>query len=260
MTIRRPVAIVTDSCCECSVVIAVELAARGFDLALIDSRSDGAQEIIEAVCAHDGLATVHRADMADVSGHDRLLDQIVSESGPIACLVHHGVPGDVLGADPLAIELSAFDRLLGHDLRGTFFFTQATARHMVDSPAGMPRSIITIAADGSWQDDAGRACELLSASSRALTSMFARRLAPFEIGVFEVRPRRTGAPVPCSIGDAASPSRSRRWQPLALAVGAVATRQLPLSSGGAIDVDVASSTEGADVRRWNCQPGRVTTV
>jgi NAD(P)-dependent dehydrogenase (short-subunit alcohol dehydrogenase family) len=75
------------------------------------------------------------------------------------------------------------------NLRGTFFFTQAVVRHMLATEVVHPRSIVTVSSVNAQTPYVKRAEYCISMSGLGmLTRLFARGLAPYRIGVFEVRP------------------------------------------------------------------------
>jgi len=234
MSVRRPVAVVTGVCRGCGAEIAVQLAACGFDLALINMTGGNVQSTVNAISEHDGLATVHRADMADVSGHDALLSRIADESGPIACLVSDATLPHAPRADLLDLSAATYDQVLDRELRSTFFFTQATARRMASEPARGPRSVITVSSAGGGAASLEWGASCLSRSGLAtMTRLFAQRLALSSIGVFEVRSGDRQAEV------TKTGLRGSHRECVANAVAAVASGQFAFASGSVIDIDMA---------------------
>jgi NAD(P)-dependent dehydrogenase (short-subunit alcohol dehydrogenase family) len=250
----RPLAVVTGGRRGIGAGIATLLAARGFDLALTDIDTADAADTLAAISAHGARVTLLQANLGDAARHPDLVDQIVAWGGPIACLVNNaGVPA-AQRADLLQISAQAYDSVLDVNLRGTFFFTQAVARHMVATPhtADMPpRSIITISSVSAEMASIVRGEYCLSKAGLAmLTKLFALRLAPHGIGVFEVRPGIIRTPMTDAvagdydqrIADGLVPMA--RWgtpQDVAQAVAALATGQFAFSTGSVINVDGALS-------------------
>lgn len=185
----RPLAVVTGGRRGIGAAIAVELAARGHDLAITDIAADGAQDTLAAIEACGGRATLFVSDLADVASHGALVEQIVGWGGPIACLVNNaGIPSPRRG-DLLDVLPAEFDKVLGVNLRGTFFLTQAVARHMVAAQPLGQRSIITVSSVSAELASIERGEYCLSKAGLAMmTRLFALRLAPLGIPVFEVRP------------------------------------------------------------------------
>ena len=121
-----------------------------------------------------------------------IVDAVYDAFGTLDCLVNNaGVSAQKRG-DLLDLQPDSFDRVVGINLRGTFFLTQAAARRMVaeqrapDSPA---RSIITISSINAWLvgPDRGEYC-ISKAGLTMMTKLFAVRLAPHRIHTYEIRP------------------------------------------------------------------------
>jgi len=247
----RPLALGTGARRGIGASIAVELAQRGFDLVLIDIDEDGADETLAAIESHGGHARFHRHDLADSAAHRALVERIAGESGPIACLVNNaGVPADQRG-DLLELGERSYDRVVDINMRGTFFFTQAVARHMAESESKHARSIVTVSSVSAEMASTERGEYCMSkAGLGMLTKLFALRLAPLGIGVFEVRPGIIRTPMTEGvaaryderIADGAVPMR--RWgvpEDVASAVAALASGQMAFATGSVLNIDGALS-------------------
>ena len=190
MSAKRPLAIVTGARRGIGAAIATGLARRGFDLAIVDLPGDDASDTRTAIAGQGGRAAFFALDLAEIAAHGGVLQSIEAWGGEIACLVDNaGLPAAVRG-DLLDLQADAFDRVLDVNLRGTFFFTQAVAKRMVAANRGASaRSIIVVSSVSaeSASIERGEYC-LSKAALPMLVRLFALRLAPHGIGVFEVRP------------------------------------------------------------------------
>jgi len=186
---ERSVAIVTGARRGIGAAIAVSLARCGFDIAITDIADDGADETLSAIAAAGGQARFVRSDVADVADHARALDDVLGWRSRIDCLVNNAGISAPRRGDLLELGPQAFDQVLGVNLRGTFFFTQAVAQRMLEAPAASPRSIITISSANAELASIDRGEYSISKAGLAmLTKLFALRLAANGIAVFEVRP------------------------------------------------------------------------
>jgi NAD(P)-dependent dehydrogenase (short-subunit alcohol dehydrogenase family) len=135
------------------------------------------------------------------------------------------------------------------NLRGTFFFTQAVARHMAAASIETKRTIVTVSSVSAElaSIERGEYC-LSKAGLPMLTRLFALRLAPLGIAVFEVRPGVIRTPM--TEGVAARYDERianglvpmQRWGEVgdvAAAVGALAGGTLAFATGSVLHVDGA---------------------
>jgi NAD(P)-dependent dehydrogenase (short-subunit alcohol dehydrogenase family) len=251
MSAAKPLAVVTGARRGIGAAIAIELAARGFDLALTDIEAGGADETRAAIESRGARAQLFAFDLGDIVQHAAIVQQIVKWGGPIVCLVNNaGIPAAQRG-DLLEVTPASYDRVLDVNLRGTFFFTQAVARHMVAASSARPRSIVTVSSVSTEMASIERGEYCLSkAGLGMLTKLFALRLAGDGIGVFEVRPGVIRTPMTEGvastydqrIADGLVPMK--RWgQPedVARAVAALAGGELAFSTGSVVHVDGALS-------------------
>ena len=118
-----------------------------------------------------------------------LLDRVEAELGPVTTLVSNaGVPAPVRG-DMLELTAESFDFVLGVNLRGGFFLAQAAARRMLELPPEPYRSIVFVTSVSAAIVSVERAEYCVSKAGAAMMAgLFAVRLAPHGIGVFEIRP------------------------------------------------------------------------
>ncbi|HEU0204103.1 MAG TPA: 3-ketoacyl-ACP reductase [Burkholderiaceae bacterium] len=251
MSAGKPLALVTGARRGIGAGIAIELAQRGFDLALTDIESSGAEATLAAIAAHGARATLIASDLGDVAAHAGVVERIVAWGGPIACLVNNaGVPA-VQRADLLDIAPESYDRVLDTNLRGTFFFTQAVARHMVAASVSAPRSIITVSSVSTEMASIERGEYCVSKSGLAmLTKLFALRLAPLGIAVFEVRPGVIRTPMTEGVSGKYDQRIANglvpmgRWgtpDDVARVVASLASGQFGFATGSVVNVDGALS-------------------
>jgi NAD(P)-dependent dehydrogenase (short-subunit alcohol dehydrogenase family) len=184
----RRVAIVTGAARGIGRAIAIRLA-ESFDLAITDIEPEQGAATAEALQGQGAEALFVQSNLADLATHAPTLERIIERFGRIDCLVNNaGIASPVRG-DLLELTPENYDRVLGVNLRGTLFFTQGAARHMLARAPDGARSIITVSSINAEMAAVERGDYAISKTGLAmLTRLFALRLAEAGIGVFEVRP------------------------------------------------------------------------
>jgi NAD(P)-dependent dehydrogenase (short-subunit alcohol dehydrogenase family) len=169
--------------------IAEALLGAGLRVVLASRSEPGAPAVRAALQRLGPGASYHRHDLADVGATAALLDAVEAEAGPVTTLVQNaGVPARVRG-EMLAITPENFDFVLDVNLRGAFFLAQETARRMIARPFDAYRSIIFVTSVSATLVSIERAEYCISKAGAAMMAgLFALRLAPHGIGVFELRP------------------------------------------------------------------------
>ena len=165
--------------------ICVELARRGFDVVLTDVTDDeDAQATCELIRNEGQDALFVRSDLSDIESHAEVLNAAIGFKGSVECLVNNAGVGSPSRGDLLDVRSDAFDTVLGINLRGTFFMTQAVARHMIATPSkrrALDRDcLFRLGADGF-----DRASGVLPVEIR-----FADAYAAFRVATGEVEHRR----------------------------------------------------------------------
>jgi len=231
--------------------IAIALANAGFDIAIVSLETSAESETaIEGVKRHGRRAFFIQHDIAQIDAFPTLIEGIHSELGPIDCLVNNAGVSSLRRGDLLDVATDSFDRSVAVNLRGTFFLTQAVARHMIATPARDPqshyRAIVTITSANAEIIGPDRADYCMTKAALAMMSkLFAARLAPEHIHVFELRPGiiRTEMTLPATekydrlIETGGVPIA--RWgtpDDVGTTVAALAEGKLPFSTGEVINV------------------------
>jgi NAD(P)-dependent dehydrogenase (short-subunit alcohol dehydrogenase family) len=185
----KPVALITGGQQGIGLGIAAALTGAGFAVALASRSKPDSGAVVEALEALGGAARYFQHDLQDVTGVPGLLDRIGADLGPVTSLVSNaGVPAKVRG-DMLDLTLDSFDFVLGVNLRGTFFLAQEAARRMLTLPPEPYRSIVFVTSVSATMVSIERAEYCVSKAGAAMMAeLYAVRLAPHGIGVFELRP------------------------------------------------------------------------
>jgi 3-oxoacyl-[acyl-carrier protein] reductase len=251
MTDKRRVALVTGARRGIGRGVCTALAAAGFDLAMLDLVEDEAARETQALAAGHGARTVFlRGDISDIGTHGAILDAVYAAFGRIDCLINNAGISVAQRGDVLDVTPESFDQVVGVNLRGTFFFTQAAAKRMIaetrDDEAP-PRAIVTISSINAWLVGPDRAEYCLAKTGLTMmTKIFALRLAPHRIHTYEIRPGIIATDMTAVakakydrlIGEGLTPIA--RWgQPedVGAAVAALASGALPFATGDAYHID-----------------------
>ena len=169
--------------------IAKSLVEAGFRVALA-SRSEASTPTVQNALRELGdVARYFQHDVSDINHIPSLLDTVEADLGPITTLVSNaGVPAKLRG-DMLDITPDNFDAVMDINLRGAFFLAQAVARRMQDRPSKTYRSITFVTSVSASMVSIERAEYCVSKAAAAMMAqLFAVRMAPLGIGVFELRP------------------------------------------------------------------------
>lgn len=185
----RPVALVTGGQQGIGLGVAAALAGAGFAVALAAEVAAESDVVRSALKALGAGARYFRHDLREIEGAGALLDRVEAALGPVTTLVcNAGVPARVRG-DMLDLAPESFDFVLGVNLRGTFFLAQEASRRMLALPPEPYRSIVFVTSVSAALVSVERAEYCVSKAAAAMAAqLFAARLAPEGIGVFDVRP------------------------------------------------------------------------
>jgi 3-oxoacyl-[acyl-carrier protein] reductase len=196
---QAPVAVVTGAGRGIGRGIALELAREGFDIAGIDivfepgNRKKGLFEVKKRVESIGRRFLPLGGDVADIDGHELMLDAVEGELGRPDILVNNAGVAPEKRVDILETTPESWDRLMAVNARGAFFLTQKAARRMIgrrrEADAGVAPCLVFITSVSAVASSTSRAeyCMSKAALSMAAT-LFAHALAPFGIAVYEVRP------------------------------------------------------------------------
>lgn len=244
----RPVALVSGGKQGLGLGAAKGLAARGFDIAIVDlaAPDETSQAVLQELGKLGATARYYQLDISDIERHREVVDQVWSDFKRLDCLHNNaGIAARPL-TDVLELGVEAFDRAVDINLRGTFFLSQLVANRMIEDEArltdGIYRSIIIVTSIAAELVSPDRAqYNITKAGLSMLSKILSYRLGPEGIAVHEIRPgfMRTamtasaGAPeIEAAIADGRVPMS--RWgdaQDIGTAVGTLASGGLPYMTG-----------------------------
>ena len=228
--------------------IARALASEGWRLALCGVREPGAVADLVATFAHG--ADYFQADVGSPADRTRLAAAIAERYGSVQALVNNAGRAPRVRADLLDATEESFEELMRINLQGPYFLTQALARQMAARKAADPTataSIVFVTSVSAEMASIARGEYCVSKAGLAMAArLFALRLAPAGIPVFEVRPGIIATDMTAAvremydarIADGLVPER--RWgQPedVGRAVAALVRGDVPYATGTVVHVD-----------------------
>ena len=183
------VALVTGGQRGIGLAISAALVEAGYKVALLAQCDPGDSEVETALETLGPDAAFYSHDLLNVENHGSVVSNVEADLGPITTFVSNaGVPAKVRG-DMLDITPDSFDFVLGVNLKGAFFLAQEIGRRMLDRPNGCYRSMSFVTSVSAEMISIERAEYCVSkAGASMMAQLFAVRMAPHDIGVFEIRP------------------------------------------------------------------------
>jgi 3-oxoacyl-[acyl-carrier protein] reductase len=237
--VNKPIALVTGGSRGIGRAIAEELVRTHQVIATYNSNREAAVSLAEKTGA-----AILPCQLGDKESRAELLRSVWEKFGEIDLLVNNAGIAPRLRTDILDAEEPSFDELINTNLKGPYFLTQAVASQMVSKRAGR---IVFISSISAFTASVNRGDYCISKAGLSMAAkLFAARLAPHGVTVFEIQPGiiRTDmtASVAASyeerIANGLVPQR-RMGEPadVARAVRAIANGLLDYSTGQALNVD-----------------------
>ncbi|EIZ2110722.1 3-ketoacyl-ACP reductase [Salmonella enterica] len=191
----KPVTIITGAARGIGRGCAIALANAGFNLLINDLPDKESREKLSQAKAEleksGAEVECFCADIADITQHEVLLDIIEKRWGRFDCLVNNAGITVKKRGDLLDITPESFDRNIQVNTRAPFFLAQAFSRRLIKQKEDprQHRSIIFITSINAVMMAMNRGeYTLAKTASSASVKLFATRLSPLSIGVYEVRP------------------------------------------------------------------------
>lgn len=171
--------------------ISLRLAEEGHTVAAVGTRPEIAVgEFLTELRSYSEDNFYIQGDISSREDGHRIIDTFYDRFGRLDILVNNAGVAPNVRADLLEMTEESFDRVLGINLRGTFFLTQYAASRMVsDIPSESPRMIITTTSISAETSSINRGEYCISKAGLSMTvKLFADRLAPHGINSYEIRP------------------------------------------------------------------------
>ena len=247
------VALVTGGNRGIGLAITKAMLCHGYAVQIL-SRSQPSAELLDEM-ARLGEVGHTRGDVSDLSVHERFITDAVAKWGRIDVLVNNAGVAPASRDDILNATVESFDRVMGINLRGPYFLTQAVARKFIDQRGtgttnttdGLAGAIVNVASCSSAMASLNRGEYCISKAGVSMaTQLWAARLAPEGVLVNEVRPGVIATDMTASVKEkydrllAEDLAPMRRWsrpEDVAAAVVALAIGSMRYSVGEVINVD-----------------------
>ncbi|PWD51874.1 3-ketoacyl-ACP reductase [Serinibacter arcticus] len=254
-----PVALVTGGSRGIGLGITERLLADGFAVAILATREEpeGLVARLDGIAGEPGRVRYLQGSVADPADHARYLDDAVDAWGRLDLLVNNAGVAPSVRADILEATPESFDRVIGINLRGPYFLTQAFANRVLalrgplealpEPPVRPVATIVNVSSTSAVTVSVNRGDYCLSKAGVGMaTQLFAARLASEGVVVYEVRPGIIATDMTAGVTSkydaffAAGNVPIARWGRPADVAGAVsllASGQTPYSTGEIFNVD-----------------------
>lgn len=231
--------------------IAEALADSGFDLAINGIRN--AEEVADVISTlRSGGADVSyiRGDVGIAEHRQTIVDDVRSRFGRLDVLVNNAGVAPNIRADILEASEESFDRVIGINLKGTYFLTQLAARWMIEqrrADLSFTGVIVNISSVSATEASINRGDYCISKAGVAMaTQLWAHRLAEFGIAVYEIRPGIIHTDMSAAVGEkydrliAHGLTVENRWgepDDVGRAVAMLARGDLSYATGNVLNID-----------------------
>ncbi|MFJ2804533.1 3-oxoacyl-ACP reductase FabG [Kitasatospora sp. NPDC087271] len=140
------VAVVTGAARGLGAATAVQLAADGYAVAVLDLDETAGKDTVDRITAASGRALAVGADVSDADQVQAAVDRVAAELGaPVVLVNNAGVLRDNL---LFKMSESDWDTVMNVHLRGAFLMTRAVQKHMVDAGFGRIVNLSSSSAQG----------------------------------------------------------------------------------------------------------------
>ena len=173
--------------------IAKYLAKAGFNIAINGMRpATEVTSVLEELRDLGVEAIYCRGNVGDSEDRLRIIQQIQNNFGQLNVLVNNAGVAPLERKDILETTEESFDRVLGINLKGSFFMTQMVSNGMIAQQKIDPDfrgCIINISSVSATMASVNRGEYCISKAGLSMvTQLFAVRLGDYNIPVYEVRP------------------------------------------------------------------------
>jgi 3-oxoacyl-[acyl-carrier protein] reductase len=142
MLLQGKVSIVTGASQGIGQAIALELAAAGAAVHLVDVQKDKLEEVAGQIRAAGAKASVHGADVTQAGQVEAVVQAVLAEDKRLDHLVNNaGITRDNL---LMRMREEEWDAVLNINLKGVYLFSKAVIRHMIGQRSGRIVNIASV--------------------------------------------------------------------------------------------------------------------
>jgi NAD(P)-dependent dehydrogenase (short-subunit alcohol dehydrogenase family) len=236
--------------------IATQAAQAGYSVAINYAGNQAAAEETQKLCQAAASSSgqkfgIFQADIGNSADRKRLLAETLARFGRLDALVNNAGIAPRVRADLTETGEESFDEVLGINLKGPFFLTQAAVNYwLTDKPEPLLKGgfkVIFVSSISAYTASVNRSEYCISKAGLAMvTQLFAARTAEHGIQVFELRPGIMQTDMTSGVKskyDALLKQGlvpQKRWgqsEDLGLAVQSLLSGQFPFSTGEVINID-----------------------
>jgi len=251
MNSNQQVALVTGGSRGIGYGCAQELAKSGFSLAINGVREeDSVAAALEKLRSIGAEVIYCRGNVASKQDRHSILAAVKARYGRLHVLVNNAGVAPKERLDILETTEESFDRVLGINLKGPYFLTQAAANWMIDQKKENTEyqgCIINVSSISARVASVNRGEYCISKAGVSMaTKLFATRLGEFDISVYEVQPGVIQADMTAGVVDmydkliAEGLCITKRWgypEDIGKVVAALADGRIPYATGQVMIVD-----------------------
>lgn len=165
------------------------LLRAGFSVSIMATRPAPVDVLAEL--GELGEVRYTQGSVADLDDHARYVDETLADWGRIDALVNNAGVAPSERTDIMSATAESYDRVMGINLRGPYFLTQRVANVLVSQEPGEGGrgTIVNVSSVSAEIVSVNRGEYCLSKAGVAMaTRLWAVRLAPEDVLVYEVRP------------------------------------------------------------------------
>jgi NAD(P)-dependent dehydrogenase (short-subunit alcohol dehydrogenase family) len=187
------VALVTGGARGIGLGISRALAQEGLGLAISGRKPEAdVASTLDELRSRKVEVAYFQSDVASLDDHRALIEGIRKRFRRLDVLVNNAGVAPSTRADILEVAAESYDRVMGINLKGPFFLTQAVANWMVEQQASdetFDGVIVNVSSISATLASTNRGEYTISKAGISMaTQLWAVRLAEYGISVFEVRP------------------------------------------------------------------------